>query len=143
MSQRKRASWSRKPEEPKNPKLAAEKQLPRESLKINSQRNLCRRVRVYQGRHQSQGRLGRDKGRVHLGGPGEVLGIPTQSISQRAEDQSSSMYKLPVEVHHPQEPLQDSKAGQLAGGKKVVMAERCLWRGADPELETKFPRYST
>ena len=33
MSRQKRASWSKKPEEPKNPKLAAEKQLPRESLK--------------------------------------------------------------------------------------------------------------
>ena len=30
---RRKASWSKKPEEPKNLELAAEKQLPRESLK--------------------------------------------------------------------------------------------------------------
>ena len=33
VSRRKKAFWSKKPEEPKNPELAAEKQLPRESLK--------------------------------------------------------------------------------------------------------------
>ena len=70
---------------------------------------------MYQGRPQSQGRLGGDKDGVHLGRPGEVLWIPMQSISQRAEDQSNfkAAYKLPVEVHHPQEPLQ---GWQLVGG---------------------------
>ena len=72
------------------------------------------------------------------GGPKEVLGNPTQSISQRAEDQSSSMYKLPVEVCQSQEPL----LGWAVGGK-AVMAETCLWKGADPQLETECPRYST
>ena len=33
MSRGKQASWIRKPEEPKNPELAAKKQLPRESMK--------------------------------------------------------------------------------------------------------------
>ena len=29
----------------------------------------------------------------------------------------------------------------MVGGGKAVMAETCLWRGADPELETECPRY--
>ena len=83
---------------------------------------------AYPGRHQSQGRLvrdeGRDEGGVHLGGPGEVLGIPTQSISQRVEDQSSSKYKLPVKVHHPQEPLQGwaiSRWQKSSKGRDMLM----------------------
>ena len=67
---------------------------------------------MYQGRHQSQGRLGGDEGEVHLGGPGGVLGISTQSISQRAEDQSSTRDKFPVEVHHSQELLQGGAVGE-------------------------------
>ena len=79
---------------------------------------------MHQGRYQNQGRLGGDKGGVHLGGPREVLGIPRQSISQRAEDWSRSMYKHPVEVHHPQEPLQDWVVGRWwksSDGEDMIM----------------------
>ena len=88
---------------------------------------------MYLGRHQSQGRLGGDKGGVHLGGLGEVLWISTQSISKRAEDQSSTTYKLAVEVHHPQEQLK----GRVVGGwrkssdSEDVLMERSRSRAGD------------
>ena len=75
------------------------------------------------GRHQSHVRLGVDKGGVHLGVPREDLGIPTQSISQSAEDQSSSMYKLPVEVHHSQEPLDGRQVAEKQGWRRRVYGE--------------------
>ena len=68
-----------------------------------------------------------------IGGPGEVLGIPIQSISQKAEDQSSSTYKLPVEVHHPQQPLQGLVVSwwwKSSDGRDVLM-ERSRPRAGD------------
>ena len=88
---------------------------------------------MYQGRHQRQGRLGRDEGRVHLGGPEEVLGISTQSISQRTEDQSSTTNKLPVEVNHPKKPLQGWVVGgwrKSSDGGEMLM-ERSRSRAGD------------
>ena len=38
---------------------------------------------MHQGGDKSQCGLGRDEGRVHLVKPGEVLWIPTESISER------------------------------------------------------------
>ena len=88
---------------------------------------------MYQGRHQSQGRLGGDKGGVHLGGPGEVLGISTQSISQRTENQSSTTNKLPVKVNHPKKPMQGWVVGgwrKSSDGREMLM-ERSRSRAGD------------
>ena len=83
---------------------------------------------MYQHRHQSQGRFGGDEGGVHLGGPGEVLVIFTQSISQRAENQSSTTNKLPVEVNHPKKPLEGWAVGRWwkssDGGKMLMESSR-------------------
>ena len=102
MSWWKRASWSKTPEEPKNPELAAGKQLPGESLKLEQLEKL-----MLKGQDAPEPRqIWRRQRRSQPGGPEEVLGISTQSISQRLENQSSTTNKLPVEVNHPKKPLQ-------------------------------------
>ena len=35
------------------------------------------------------------------------------------------------------------KGGAIDGVGKLEMAETCLLRGAEPKLETEWPRYST
>ena len=133
MSQWKKASWSRRQEEPKNLELDVKKQLPNESeastaRETRAEGSGCTRVGT-----RAQGRLDGDEGGVHLGGPREVLEISTQSISQRAEDQSSSMYKLPTEVHHPQELLQGVAVGgwQKSSDGGDVLMERSRPRAGD------------
>ena len=85
MSWWKRASWSRRQEKPKKLELVVEKQLPCESWKHQRLEKPMLKVQDAP-RHQSQGRLGRVKVGVHLGGPREILGIPMQSIRERTED---------------------------------------------------------
>ena len=62
-----------------------------------------------------------------------------QSLSPRAEVQSSSAYKLPIEVKHPQEPLQ----GWAVGGWRKssdggdVLKERSRSRAGDWRLNVQ------
>ena len=88
---------------------------------------------MYQGRHQSKGRLGGDKGGVHLGGPGEVFGISRESISQRPEDKGSSRNEFTVKVHHSQKLLQGrvvSGQGKSRDGSDMIV-ERSRSRAGD------------
>ena len=124
--------WIRRQKEHKNLEPSAEKQLPHESPKHQVPEILGRRVKMNQGWHKSQGRLGRDEGGVHLRGPGAVLRIFTLNINQRLEDQCSSTNELPVEVHHSQKLLQSGAASGWihACGEEQIRS----WRWSDQAI---------
>ena len=132
MSRWKRAFWSKKPEKPKNPELVAEKQLPCESLKASTPRETCAEGSVCtRVGTRAKADLAETKVESIWWDQEKSLGLHVEH--QRMEDQSNTTNKLPVEVPHPQKPLQGWAVGgwQKSSDGGEVLMERSRSRAGD------------